>query len=103
MKGDAGLLRTLAALEEVTIKVLPQPEAACTVALCGLDAAAAGRCLNHALASPHEASGAVYLPCSAAALSPFTGVPGVVALRLEGPSPSVSVRRDRLVAEPASR
>src|SRR5712671_962486 len=98
----AGSYGTLAALEEVTIKVLPQPEAAFTVALCGLDAATGVRCLNHALASPHEVSGAVYLPCSAAALSPFTGVSGVVALRLEGPSPSVSFRRDRLLAELAS-
>jgi len=32
-------------------------------------------------------------------LTPFTGVSGVVALRLEGPSPSVSFRRDRLLAE----
>jgi glycolate dehydrogenase FAD-binding subunit len=96
----AGSYGTLAALEEVTIKVLPQPEAACTVALCGLDAATGVRCLNHALASPHEVSGAVYLPASStAALTPFTGVSGVVALRLEGPSPSVSFRRDRLLAE----
>src|SRR6267154_4562390 len=96
----AGSYGTLAALEEVTVKVLPQPEAACTVALCGLDAAAAVRCLNHALASPHEVSGAVYLPCSStAALTTFTGVSGVVALRLEGPSPSVDFRRDRLLAE----
>jgi glycolate oxidase FAD binding subunit len=96
----AGSYGTLVALEEVTIKVLPQPEAACTVALCGLYAAAAVRCLNHALASPHEVSGAVYLPASStAALTPFTGVSGVVALRLEGPSPSVSFRRDRLLAE----
>jgi glycolate oxidase FAD binding subunit len=96
----AGSYGTLAALEEVTIKVLPQPEAACTVALCGLDAATGVRCLNNALASPHEVSGAVYLPASStAALTPFTGVSGVVALRLEGPSPSVSFRRDRLLAE----
>ena len=96
----AGSYGTLAALEEVTIKVLPQPEATCTVGLCGLDAAAGVRCLNHALASPHEVSGAVYLPASStAALTPCTGVSGVVALRLEGPSPSVSFRRDRLLAE----
>ena len=37
----AGSYGTLAALEEVTIKVLPRPEAACTVMLCGLDPAAA--------------------------------------------------------------
>ena len=96
----AGSYGTLAALEEVTIKVLPQPEAACTVGLCGLDATAAVRYLNHALASPHEVSGAVYIPApSTAALPPFSGVQGVVALRLEGPSPSVDFRRDRLLAE----
>ena len=96
----AGSYGTLAALEKVTIKVLPQPEAVCTVALCGLDAAAAVRYLNHALASPHEVSGAVYIPeASTAALTSFSGVPGVAALRLEGPSPSVSFRRDRLLAE----
>src|SRR6266853_1492746 len=96
----AGSYGTLAALEEVTIKVLPQPEAACTVALCGLDAATGVRCLNYALASPHEVSGAAYLPASStAALPPFSGVQGVVALRLEGPSPSVDFRRDRLLAE----
>ncbi len=88
----AGSYGTLAALEEVTIKVLPQPEAACTVALCGLDAAAAVRYLRYALASPHEVSGAVYIPW-------FPGVPGVAALRIEGPSPSVDFRRGRLLAE----
>ena len=32
----AGSYGTLAVLEEVTIKVLPQPESSCTIALCGL-------------------------------------------------------------------
>jgi glycolate oxidase FAD binding subunit len=99
----AGSYGTLAALEEVTVKVLPQPEAVCTVMLCGLDPAAAVRCLNRALASPHEVSGAVYIPASStAALTSLSGVPGVAALRLEGPSPSVNYRRERLLAELAS-
>ena len=37
----AGAYGTLAALEEVTVKVVPQPEACCTVLLGGLDPAAA--------------------------------------------------------------
>jgi glycolate oxidase FAD binding subunit len=99
----AGSYGTLAALEEVTVKVLPQPEAVSTVMLCGLDATAAVRKLNRALASPHDVSGAVYIPASASAgLTALSGVPGVAALRLEGPSPSVVFRRDRLLAELAS-
>ena len=58
----AGSYGTLAALEEVTVKVLPQPEASCTVMLCGIDPAAAAWALNQALGSPHEISGAAYLP-----------------------------------------
>jgi glycolate oxidase FAD binding subunit len=96
----AGSYGTLAALEEVTVKVLPQPEAASTVMLCGLDAAAGVRYLGRALASPHEISGAVYLPpTSAAALTSLSRTAGVAALRLEGPAPSVSYRRERLLAE----
>src|SRR3954468_11897818 len=67
----AGSYGTLAALEEVTVKVLPRPEAACTVMLCGLDPAAAIQRLSRALASPHEVSGAAYLPANLAA-SPTT-------------------------------
>ena len=99
----AGSYGTLAALEEVTVKVLPQPEASCTVILCGLDPAAAVRRLNRAVASPHEVSGAVYIPASSTAtLTTLSGVPGVAALRLEGPAPSVNFRRQRLLAEFAS-
>jgi glycolate oxidase FAD binding subunit len=99
----AGSYGTLAALEEVTVKVLPQPEDCCTVMLCGLDPAASVRRLNRAVASPHEVSGAVYIPASsAAALTALSGVPGVAALRLEGPAPSVNFRRQRLLAEFAS-
>jgi glycolate oxidase FAD binding subunit len=99
----AGSYGTLAALEEVTVKVLPQPEAASTVMLCGLDPAAAVRCLNRALASPHEVSGAVYMPASSTeTLTSMSGVPGVAALRLEGPPPSVAFRRERLLIELAS-
>ncbi len=96
----AGSYGTLAALEEVTIRVLPRPEAACTVVLCGLEPRAAVERLNRALASPHEVSGAAYLPAAfATAPAPLSGSQGVAALRLEGPPPSVAFRRERLLAE----
>lgn len=96
----AGSYGTLAALEEVTVKVLPQPEIACTVILCGLGSAAAVRCLNRALASPHEVSGAAYIPAgSTLAITSLSQAQGVVALRLEGPIPSVNFRRERLLAD----
>jgi glycolate oxidase FAD binding subunit len=96
----AGSFGTLAALEEVTVKVLPQPEALSTVMLWGLDALAAVRILSRALASPHEVSGAAYIPAlSTAGLTSLSGSTAVAALRLEGPSPSVTFRRDRLLAE----
>ena len=98
----AGSYGTLAALEEVTVKVVPQPEACCTVFVGGLDPAAAVRTLNRALASPHEISGAAYIPAATATLTSLAGMPGVAALRLEGPAPSVDFRRARLLSELAS-
>jgi glycolate dehydrogenase FAD-binding subunit len=96
----AGSYGTLAALEEVTVKLLPQPEHSTTVMFCGLDPAAAVRSMNRALTSPYEVSGAAYLPVAAtAALTSLPDLPGVTALRLEGPGPSVAFRRDRLLAE----
>jgi len=96
----AGSYGTLAALEEVTVKVLPQPETGCTVLLCGLEPGAAVQRLNRALGSAHEVSGAAYLPeASAAALSVLSGMRDVVALRIEGPHPSVEFRRGGLLTE----
>ena len=96
----AGSFGTLAALEEVTVKVLPKPEALSTVILWGLDALGAVRSLSRALASPHEVSGAAYIPAPATAgLMSLPGSTAVAALRLEGPDPSVTFRRERLLVE----
>jgi len=96
----AGSFGTLAALEEVTVKVLPRPEALSTVMLWGLDPLPAVRALSRALASPHEVSGAVYMPApSTTGLMSLPGSTAVAALRLEGPDPSVTFRRERLLAE----
>jgi glycolate oxidase FAD binding subunit len=92
----AGSYGTLAALEEVTVKVLPRPEAVSTVMLYGLDAVAAVRRLRLALASPHEVSGAAFIPPGLTLPSVMSGV---AALRLEGPAPSVAFRCERLLVE----
>src|SRR5438270_10716000 len=56
----AGSYGTLSALEEVTVKVLPQAETVATVLFAGLAPGAAGRLMAAALGSPHEVSGAAY-------------------------------------------
>ncbi len=97
----AGSFGTLAVLEEITVKVLPQPESACTVLIAGLDPAAATRAMQRALASPHEVSGAAYLPGATAPPAP-AGMADIAAFRVEGPAPSVSFRRERLLFELAA-
>ena len=90
----AGSYGTLAALEEVTVKLLPRPETLATVLFFGVAPGAASRLMSAALGSPHEISGAAYLPSNTAGLRD-----GRVALRVEGPAPSVAARRDSLIAE----
>src|SRR5579863_6491466 len=87
----AGSYGTLAALEEVTVKVLPRPETEATVMLAGIPPEAAPQVMAAALASPHEVSGAAYLPTGGAGFSPRS-----VVLRVEGPEPSVAFRREAL-------
>jgi glycolate oxidase FAD binding subunit len=98
----AGSHGTLAALAEVTVKVLPRPETAATVLICGVRASEALRVMSAALGSPHEVSGAAYLPPGTPwrILLPVTA--GIVALRIEGPAPSVAYRRAALLREHAS-
>ena len=95
----AGSYGSLAALEEVTIKVLPRPETVATVLFTNLDPAAASRLMTAALGSPHEVSGAAYLPAGAGIVSAVPEGDGAVALRLEGPAPSVEFRRDSLARD----
>ncbi len=83
----AGSYGTLAALTEVTVKVLPYPEATRTVALKGLAVDAAVKAMIQAVGSSHELGGAAHLP---AVLSP-TGA-AMTVVRVEGPVPSVEAR-----------
>jgi glycolate oxidase FAD binding subunit len=103
MKLLAGSYGTLAAMTSVTVKVLPRPEKCYSVLVFGLDAGAALGAMTHALGSPHEVSGAAYLPAAAAAGSAVDLVAqektSVTALRLEGPAPSVEHRTAALREE----
>jgi len=96
----AGSFGTLAALTEISVKVLPRPEKARTVLLFGADDAVAIRALAQTLNSPHEVTGAAHLPARVAARSAVAYVAGagraVTAVRVEGPGPSVAYRTERL-------
>ncbi len=89
---------TLAVITEVTLKVLPAPEAVGTLVLPGLDPVAGVSALSAALGSPYGVSGAAWLPAEAAARVPaLSGLGQSVALiRIEDFARSVSYRTERL-------
>ena len=58
----AGSFGTLAAMTEVTIKVLPRPETEATVLALGLDDASANAAMSAAMASSCDVSAAAHLP-----------------------------------------
>lgn len=89
---------TLAVITEVTLKVLPAPEASGTVVLHGLDAAQGVAALAAGLGSPYGVSGAAWIP--EAALIPALGRSGpATLLRIEDFAASVAYRTGRLRAE----
>lgn len=57
-----GACGTLAALTEITVKVLPRPEVECSVMVGGLSDAGAIAALSKAMRSPAVVSGAAHLP-----------------------------------------
>jgi glycolate oxidase FAD binding subunit len=95
-KLQAGAFGTLSLLTEATLKVMPKPQAACTVLLHGLADEIAIATLLQALNTPHEVSGAAHMPASLARRSGVAavarGLGAVTALRIEGPEPSVNYR-----------
>jgi glycolate oxidase FAD binding subunit len=99
-KLQAGAYGTLSALTELTVKVMPKPETACTIVLHGLADDVAIRTLANALNSPFEVSGAAHLPASAARRSKVSvvaaGLGAATAMRLEGLRPSVVYRTTAL-------
>ncbi|HTI88255.1 MAG TPA: glycolate oxidase subunit GlcE [Alphaproteobacteria bacterium] len=103
----AGSYGTLAALAEVTVKVMPRPEESRTLLIMGLTDERAIAALADGLNSPHEVSGAAHLPATVAAASGVGAVAGagasVAALRVEGPGTSVAFRVEELRQMFASR
>jgi glycolate oxidase FAD binding subunit len=89
---------TLGVITEVTLKVLPAPEATGTLVLPGLDAEAAVAALSAALGSPFGVSGASWLGQAEAARIPgLAGIGGSATLiRIEDFAPSVTYRTGRL-------
>ncbi|WP_170373249.1 glycolate oxidase subunit GlcE [Ruegeria arenilitoris] len=81
----AGSWGTLGVLTEVSLKVLPKPEANATLTVPAKDAATAVRILSEALKSPFEVTGAAYDPQQRRA-----------SIRIEGFAESVSYRTGRL-------
>jgi len=95
----AGSWGTLAAMTEVTIKVLPRPETEQTLLILGLEPARAVEAMTCAMGSSCEVSGAAHLPAGVAgriAAEELGGGAAVTALRLEGFSPSVAERKRTL-------
>jgi glycolate oxidase FAD binding subunit len=88
----AGSYGTLCALTEVTIKVLPAPEATATLYLDVPSAEDAIAALGEALGSPHEVSGAAHVPADVAGDLAFAGAGSCAVIRLEGVAPSVGAR-----------
>jgi glycolate oxidase FAD binding subunit len=95
----AGSWGTLAAMTDVTIKVLPRAETQATIVVEGLDDARACAAMAAAMGSLCDVSAAAHLPDHVA--SYFDGLPNAEAatvLRLEGVAPSVKHRRETLAA-----
>ena len=94
----AGSWGTLAAMTDVTVKVLPRAETEATLLVLGLDDATAARAMSAAMGSSNDVSGAAHLPAAVAARLADTGGKAATALRLEGVAPSVAHRRTALEA-----
>jgi glycolate dehydrogenase FAD-binding subunit len=91
----AGSWGTLAAMTDVTVKVLPKAEAEQTILVLGLDAANATKVMAAAMGSFADVSAAAHLPEALAAEVADAASAGasVTALRLEGVAPSVAQRK----------
>ncbi len=95
----AGSWGTLAAMTDITVKVLPKAETEATVLIAGLDDKRACAAMAAAMGSSCDVSGAAHLPDHVA--SWFDGLPRPEAstvLRLEGFAPSVAYRSQALGA-----
>jgi glycolate oxidase FAD binding subunit len=96
----AGSWGTLAAMTEVTLKVLPRAETEATLLLQGLREAVAVKAMAAAMGSSCDVSGAAHLPANVA-VCVSADLPigrAITAFRIEGVEPSVIHRRRALEA-----
>jgi glycolate oxidase FAD binding subunit len=92
----AGSWGRLFALTELTLKVLPRPEVARTLAVSGLSAAQAVALMSRAMGSQADVAAAAHRPeCG--------GLPALTCLRVEGFAPSVAARSEMIKAMVAPR
>jgi glycolate oxidase FAD binding subunit len=95
----AGSWGTLAAMTDITIKVLPKAETEATVVVEGLDDARAAQAMAAATGSSCDVSAAAHLPDHVASYFDGLAKPeAATALRLEGVVPSVAHRKQALGA-----
>src|SRR3954468_20143255 len=94
----AGSYGTLAAMTDVTVKVLPRAETEQTVLVLGLNDADAIRAMTAAMSSSNDVSGAAHCPATTSAAIQAEATKAVTLLRLEGVAPSVAHRRRALEA-----
>jgi glycolate oxidase FAD binding subunit len=95
----AGSYGTLAAMTDVTIKVLPRPETEATVIVPDLDDVKANAAMSAAVASSCDVSASAHLPRNV--VMHFAGLydsKPATAFRLEGVAPSVKHRKEALIA-----
>ena len=89
-KGVTGSFGTLAALTDITMKVMPKSETEQTLLLLGLSDAEAAEAMALAMGSSAEVSGAAHLPAG------IDGDRSKTLLRLDGFAPSVDYRISKL-------
>src|SRR5690606_13976490 len=97
----AGSWGTLAAVTDVPFKVLPRGETEATLVLRGLSEADAAHAMAVAMTASGEVAAAAHLPETVVGKvldGGFKGWRGATLLRLEGFSPSVAYRFERLAA-----
>jgi len=94
----AGSWGTLAAMTEITIKVLPRAETEQTLLVFELDDRTAAKAMAAAVGSVADVSGAAHLPARIASrvVGTATGSNAVTAFRLEGVPPSIAERKQTL-------
>lgn len=99
-KFAAGSFGTLAALTEVTFKVLPIPERQVTILVQGLSDEEGRAVLSRGLGSPFEVNAAAHLPAMIAARSSAatvsTAAGAVTAMRIEGFADSLTYRLEAI-------